>query len=506
MAVQSRSRATRTAGEKTHASRRPAPPRSDNNQQQQQHASSQLSHPSEFNDDEPPAKKRKLSIRSKQQSQSTLDHFTFAQSAPGQGQGQGQPKPPTKVSVAQPHGRLIETVNGVQNVLDIDEDELALPHATPKPKAAIALQPSSRSDAPAKQEDKRTLRSQDDGPRLKSELAIYFPNYEDIVFDVAKEPEFLTTDSTLYITDDTPKPEQLSPAKGSKNGKSKSSSTSNGAQYPPTPSTLLNGSPALNLSTISNTLPDHPTDPLPDSHYAKPHRRAERKEKQLRNIEKERAMHEKVQLDRLLAGLQAHDWLKVLGITGVTEGEARKYEPKRDFFIAEVKALVDKFRQWKEEEKKLRMGGARVVAKEEEDEEEEDEEGSVEPPSSDLNASAARQLQQETIGALKSSTATASFNKHSKGKERAPPVTFQPPPPEIPISSFYAKRHLRDAALGKARHGRNVTAFGHPIPELREREFELPDDYVTEDTLAANARERRRRKRASIADAASSAG
>jgi len=225
-------------------------------------------------------------------------------------------------------------------------------------------------------------------------------------------------------------------------------------------------------------------------------------------------MHEKVQLERILDGLQGHDWLKVLGITGITDGEAKKYEVKRDYFISEVQALVDKFKQWKEQEKKQRAEREAAARRDEESEEREGtEEGSVEPPPSvDLNANAAaRQLQQETVNAVKPSSTP---RLGGKGKEalaaviaaaRRPPATpaFTAPSPEPPITSFYEKRHLREAALGKSRHGRNVTAFGHLIPEMGEREFELPSEYVTADALRANARERRRRKRASVADAGS---
>ena len=38
------------------------------------------------------------------------------------------------------------------------------------------------------QEDKRTLRSQGGGSRLRSELSLYFPNYDDIINDEPKEP------------------------------------------------------------------------------------------------------------------------------------------------------------------------------------------------------------------------------------------------------------------------------------------------------------------------------
>jgi len=46
-----------------------------------------------------------------------------------------------------------------------------------------------------------------------------------------------------------------------------------------------------------------------------------------------------------------------------------------------------------------------------------------------------------------------------------------------------------------------LTAFGQDAPDPGEREFALPDDYVTEDVLKDNARRRRRKKRESAADA-----
>ncbi|KAF2482220.1 something about silencing, SAS, complex subunit 4-domain-containing protein [Neohortaea acidophila] len=509
MALLSRSRVPKISADgrraRVAASRRHRPPPSHH---PNAHNASSLppTSPSRDHDDhQPPAKRRKLSIRTKQ---TTLDDYaSIRQSAP--------PHPPTRVTVTQPHGPLIQNTNGVQTLLDADEDELALPAPTkPLPKPASSL----------KTDDKRTLRSQDEGPRLKSELAIYFPNYEDIIFDAPKDLDFLTVDSTLYVTDDTARPpsEPNTPNKGSKHVKSTPGharkGSANGAPLQSTPrrssSNQFNGSPSLNLEMIARSLPTLPEDPLTDEHYNKSHRRAERKEKQLRNIEKERAMHEKVQLDRLLEGLQGHDWLKVLGVTGITDGEAKKYEPKRDYFIAEVRALVDKFKQWREQERRQKLDKEAAVAAREEEmmedggEEEEESElfdseaaSSTGPPSSDLNASAARQLQQETAIALKSLAASTST---PRGKELAanplPPV-FVEPPPEVPFVSFYDKPHLRDAALGKARSGRSVTAFGHPVPELEEREFELPDEYATQDAIRANAREKRRRKRESVANA-----
>lgn len=448
----------------------------------------------------PPAKRRKLNLRHSASrpthKQTTLDKFAFAA------------QPPSKITVDEPHGQLVETINGVRSELDAGEDELAL--ESPRPQRKVTRTPPPPPPQPRKEEkkeEKRTLRSQDDGPRLKSDLATYFPNYEDVMFDAPKDVEFLTVDTALYITDDA---KEDGGKLKSKSGKA-SSSRSNAAS---TSNSQFNGCQSVDLDFAIKTLPANPTDPLSDSHFDKSHKRAERKEKMLRNIERERAMHEKVQLDRILDGLQGHDWLRVLGITGITDGEAKRYEAKRDYFIAEVQALVDKFKLWKEQEKKARSRKEAAAARAEST----SLEGSVEPPSSDL---AARQLQQETVNAVRSSMTI----KLHKGKGAATPtsqpasstpvrprLTLHPPqrPPNVnpdrPFTSFYDKPHLRDAALGKVRNnGRSVLAFGVAVPEVQQREFELPDEMLTEDALRANARERRRRKRESLVDAAEKA-
>lgn len=481
--------------------------------------SASISDSSHDNNGEPPKKRQKLSIRPPSRTHhSNQPHHHQHRTLESFGFGI-PPKPPAKITRVEPHGQLHQTINGVKSSLDVDEDELLGASPAPVKKALTRLAPSP---APAnvakvhhkeegkKKEDRRTLRSQDEGhARLKSELAVYFPNYEDIMFDAPREEEFLTLDTLLYVADDTAKKkdDKSSPAKSSKRRTSV-----NGAAGPPaTPqrssSNGFNGSPTVNLDFLATTIGDNPLDPLTDEHFLKSHAKAERKEKQLRNIERERAMHEKHQLDRLLDGLQGHDWLRVLGITGITDGEAKKYEPKRDYFIAEVKALVDKFASWKDQEKKLRLRKEAAQAARDAEEDADTTEESVEPSSSDLNASAARQLQQETVNTLKSATkhkGKASHTSHPSTPLSTSRIALPalPPSPEVPITSFYAKRHLRDAALSKTRNtGRNVTAFGQPVPEMEDQDFSLPEDYVTEDALRANARERRRRKRETAANA-----
>jgi hypothetical protein len=245
----------------------------------------------------------------------------------------------------------------------------------------------------------------------------------------------------------------------------------------------------LDYSSVAKHIrSDGEEDPLADSHFFAQHRRAERKEKQLRNIEKERAMHEKQQLERLLDGLQGPDWLRVMGITSVTVGDIKDWESKRDYFIKEVEALVDKFRQWKQEEKRVRAEKEAALAARTEDEDDEagEESEASEPPK--VNGKAPHPKDQQP-------------KEPEPPKPKRPPrphgflLPYAPPEPVTPFLSFYAKPHLRAAALGKHRHGRNATAFGQSIPDFYEHEFELPDGYVDPQFLRDNARQRRRRQR-----------
>jgi hypothetical protein len=304
--------------------------------------------------------------------------------------------------------------------------------------------------------------------------------------------EFLDYDTPIYVFDEPIRPPTTSATTNSPPHTLRASlspTRSRKRKASPQPSTAVTTSAShssTSYQVLDYTSIPHSTistdDPLSDPFYTIAHRRAERKEKQLRNIEKSRAMHEKLQLERLLDGLQGPDWLKVMGITGVTDGERKGWESKRDWFIGEVEALVDKFRVWKEAEKRVRAEKeGRAVAKSDDGEEESEE---------DESDGAKESLPQRT--------------KPKTPVPRRPPrphgflLPFIPPEPTTPFTSFYAKTpHLRAAALGKNRHGRNLTAFGVPLPEPEEREFEVPEDFVDPQFLRDNARQRRRRLRES---------
>lgn len=106
------------------------------------------------------------------------------------------PRPPVKLTLSEPHGPLLQTTNGVRKPLSVTED--SIPASTsPSATTASALNPSQRQTR--KTSERRSLRSHDEGPRIKSELAVYFPNYEDIIYDSNKEPGKIDLSTYLVV-------------------------------------------------------------------------------------------------------------------------------------------------------------------------------------------------------------------------------------------------------------------------------------------------------------------
>lgn len=384
--------------------------------------------------------------------------------------------------------------------------------------------------------DKRTLRSQDGGSRSKSELSLYFTNYEQMLsLELAKPGEHNASDNILRLTiadlltakthitlidDLSSLSENCSIPKLSTYTSKPKTHDPFGAQKPLHIAHRIDLKPANQGYSPRRPLKDT----LPEDVFHQAHRKAERHEKQLRNIEKERAQHEKVQLDRLLEELKGPDWLKVMGISGVTESEKKLYEPKRMFFIKEVAGLIEKFRHWKEEEKRRKIEREQAVLVEEEGEEvmdededsdEDDDDASEDhvhvlshpptfrsspnppirpapPNTNDVDdAAAARQLHQETISFSSPSGSTLR-------KKKLPPSSFShAPPPNQEPGSFFAKRPMCDAAIAGHCRGPNKLAFGALVPDPEPQEFQLPGSILTRDMIRARARLRRRLRRGS---------
>ena len=289
-------------------------------------------------------------------------------------------------------------------------------------------------------------------------------------------------------------------------------------------------------------------DPLPDSVFEPSHKRAERLERSIRNSEKGRAQHEKDQIIRLLEGLQGPDWLRVMGVSGITESRKKTFEPAREHFVKGCRAILEKFRTWNLEEKRRKLERDRQLAEQahkdediedeeeeqaDDDEEEEgddaaedeedpeedveeegeeqeaaasdeeaeegDEEGDAEADQASQAAtsdasSPAKQLREEALARSRLSKAADKSSKKPQATVRPTPPQQQEAPTEF--KSFFSKKHERDGALSHNRRtGRKVLAWGHPIPEVPEADFVLPEAYRDDETMRSRARKKRRDKR-----------
>lgn len=388
--------------------------------------------------------------------------------------------------------------------------------------------------------------------------------------DIGYYTEFLAAKTTITLVDDLSRPLPFC------------------SNPDPTPF----GNPLLNLHDCEKiTLPKPAsntpaTDPLSEETYFRAHRKFERQEKQLRNIERNRAQHEQQVLERLLDELRGHDWLRMMGLTGVHESDKKLYEPKRDILIQELVALVNKFQAWKDEERRRKLEKekahpvpgteaapnvpsrqhSRKRSRPSEDIDSSPAPGTdlrstpdVDPDPdldpTDVDALAARQLHQEARSASAAKTRKTAPAPRKSISKSAPNTTTtitstndtepkpspkrkkpnpsptkphsQPPAPttqkpaprplqqaslthfwnpaprEGPFTSFFRQRHVREAAItatkGTRRSGsRSTLAFGYPVPDQTEQEFELPPDILNDDSIQQSQRKRRRLKRRSL--------
>lgn len=295
-------------------------------------------------------------------------------------------------------------------------------------------------------------------------------------------------------------------------------------------------------------------DPLPDSYFEPAHKKAERHEKLARNHEKARAQHERDRIIRILDELQGHDWLRVMGVSGITETRKKSFEPARDHFIRGCEAILAKFRRWSQEEKRRKqekdkaasepthskdaasvsgnsddhVGSKHTTSNDGDDDtaSHRDDGSTVSEPVSDVDASIEKQLHEEVLARSRiasdppadsaaASSSTSAFNAKGKAKEgggkrgtkgrakSAPKATKRKEPEPEPepqlekeFKSFFAKRHERDAALkSNRRTNRKVLAWGHPIPDIPEVDFEPPEGLIDAETVKTLERRRRRDRR-----------
>ncbi|GKT91854.1 IQ calmodulin-binding domain-containing protein [Colletotrichum tofieldiae] len=351
----------------------------------------------------------------------------------------------------------------------------------------------------------RKLRSQE-ATRFKSELSAYFPEYDEVIGNEPKEQQLFTIDTPIVIFDSNPTRHQPVSWQRYLGTGTESRAIRDGlANLPDGHRVPVRGygdalfdelvdAQRIDFDFLGISHKREPVeDPLPDATFVSSHKRAERLEKSIRNTERGRAQHEKDQIARLLDGLQGHDWLRVMGVSGVTETRKRQFEPARQHFIKGCQAILDKFRQWSLEEKRRKAEKDRALAEKAEAEDSSEHQSSADSASGEEDAEEDEQTGDISDGDPPGSddddddSVTQQLREEAKARSARTPREFK---------SFFKKRYERDAALHRHRRaGRKVVAWGHPIPEIPEEDFDLPEEFRDEETLRVHARKKRRDRR-----------
>ncbi|KHN95558.1 uncharacterized protein MAM_06615 [Metarhizium album ARSEF 1941] len=458
--------------------------------------------------------------------------------------------------------------------------------APPKPKSPVELEPNFtkhqakvingikaeldrlQPQPASTREQGRKLRSQE-ATRFKSDLSAYFPDYDEVIGNDPKEQrtygatgpgtgpplfvcarvrvaltcwaDLLTPETPIVVVDSNPRRVIAETQRGAARMQQQSRILEFPVRgYGDSLYTDVFDSQRIDFKFLETQQTNkNLDDPLPDGIFEPSHKRAERIERSIRNSEKGRAQHEKDQIIRLLEGLQGHDWLRIMGVSGVTETRKKSFEPARAYFIKGCQAILDKFRTWNLEEKRRKLEKEKVLQAEQEaalaqqegdeqaeplkadevenstaeddvdesqdgrggtkmgldaDEVLEDAEEEVVTSQSDTSdASPAKQLRQEALA--RSQMAAASARRLRPPPRVTPPKTAEA---QKGFTSFFGKKYERDHALNRTRRvGRKVLAWGHPIPDLEEADFVLPEGYRDEELLKSRARRKRRDKRRS---------
>ncbi|KAI9785835.1 MAG: hypothetical protein M1816_008227 [Peltula sp. TS41687] len=381
---------------------------------------------------------------------------------------------------------------------------------------ARALQAEFESEASSRR--KRTTRPRTTRIRVRTDLPTFFPDYEVVMGFAEKEAAYLDEDVEMMVIDDEESASEEAQASSEEKPADQQSAgtrsdvrpnddgNSQEGDRPRTPPPQDSGAftglwncQRLDFSTAEGEASSAGEDPLPETMYFPAHDHLEQEERRRRNAEEAGAIREREKLEKTLRGLKGPDWLRELGISGVSGVEREGYKTQRDHFVKEGTALLERLKAWNKLEKEERTGQAQVqqgpgLAQEKRkrgdkgkraarpqcdgaDDYEADSEGGA----SDGDAQAAWQLHREAAAATPS---------EPRGVKRCRLAED-----ESEGGSFFAKRHQREAAVGGHRRGRGALAFGHPIPDMAPGEFRLPGDVLTDEAIATRARLRRRLRR-----------
>ena len=250
-------------------------------------------------------------------------------------------------------------------------------------------------------------------------------------------------------------------------------------------------------------------DPLSADRYLKPHQGKVREEKRQRNLERERVVFQKAQYEKKLTNLKSEEWMKIFGLAGLVASgidiDRKALEKRRAAMIKDLEAMLMRYNTCKEEERRRRVArGGRASGSPVNSMDVETRKSSTEDYEVPLDDEDDEDDKGGKVNAGNSGRAVGDEADHQPNtlkKRRQKPKQSKPKmePAAVPehepkhFTSFYKNPHDRKAAVsGWRRAGRNLSAFGQPLPEPESQEFRLPDEI-----LNAAARHTRARRRVS---------
>ncbi|RKF59763.1 putative iq calmodulin-binding domain-containing protein [Erysiphe neolycopersici] len=321
------------------------------------------------------------------------------------------------------------------------------------------------------------LRSHDSS-RFKSELSIYFPEYDVVIGNKPEDDHVLNVDTPIVIFDS---------AKSS----SQHSLTEDNDDYPliEYPDSLFiqfNDAEKVNFSDLLSPSDENSSrDLLCETYFNSLHKKPYRAEKTIRNTDKERAQHDRIKVTRLLEGLQGQDWFRLLGVHGVPDSKKKEYEAARQYFIRGCELIVAKFQVWRDEEKRQRLErDFTLTVQLKKQQAQNKKEKNVQHK--DSHPSALKQNFYESTA--KPTVALSKIDKKSRSKVEDIIQPFECNQKLINVSEPYTN----EVTLEDMRPiERNEIAWGYPVPEIPEKEFKLPLELRDDRTLRAHAREKR---------------
>ncbi|POS83780.1 hypothetical protein EPUL_003752 [Erysiphe pulchra] len=316
--------------------------------------------------------------------------------------------------------------------------------------------------------------------RFKSELSVYFPEYDVVIGNKSEDDQALNIDTPIVIFDS---------AKSS----SHHSLTEKNVDYPliDYPDSLFkqfNNADKVNfLDLLSSSDENSSQDLLCDAYFNTLHKKPYRAEKTIRNTDIERAQHDRVQVIRLLEGLQGQDWLRLMGVHGVSDSKKREYEAARQYFIRGCELIVAKFQVWRDEEKRQRLErDITLTVQLKKQQAQNKREKNVQYKDSDPSAS--KQHIYESTAEPKVAISDSEIERGCRSKDEDIIQPYECNQKLTTVSEPYINEVTLEGM--KPIEIKNF-AWGYPVPEIPEKEFNLPLELRDDRTLRAHARKKR---------------